>query len=131
MGVYQNIHRVPSWQRRKTNGSNFFNYIIEEDEVGFDFCSRLFDIGFLTDKGSCDAVAAEFLAKVQGKETFLFGTPGYGGETSYFEKILKNVSHKLEGRNTIISTYMCQGKMPMTVRNRYKKCLQPPFMRRI
>ncbi len=28
----------------------FFNYIIEEDEVGFDFCSRSFDIGFLTDR---------------------------------------------------------------------------------
>ena len=55
---------------------------------------------------------------MQGKEVFLFGAAGFGGEAAYFEKILKN---------TIVCTHMCQGKMPMSVRERYEKMLSAPI----
>lgn len=83
-------------------------------------------VGFWTDKGSCDTDMTDFLAKVQGKEVFLFGTAGFGGEPSYFEKILANVSKKLDASNTVVGSYMCQGRMPMSVRERYEKMLSAP-----
>lgn len=83
-------------------------------------------IGFWTDKGGCDSMLAEFLQKVRGKEVFLFGTAGFGGEKSYFEKILNNVSKNLDDSNRMIGTYMCQGKMPMAVRERYERMKQAP-----
>lgn len=83
-------------------------------------------IGFWTDKGSCDTVLAEFLSHTHNKEIFLFGTAGFGGEASYFETLLKNVKKNIDESNTIIGTYMCQGKMPMAVRTRYEKMLAAP-----
>jgi len=67
-------------------------------------------IGFWTDKGACDVVTKDFLAKVQGK----------------FEKILQKTSREMGKSNTLVGTYMCQGKMPMSVRERYEKMLAAP-----
>ena len=36
-------------------------------------------IGFWTDKGTCDAETAAFLAQLTRQEIFLFGTCGFGG----------------------------------------------------
>lgn len=80
-------------------------------------------VGFWTDKGSCDAQTAAFLARMSGKEVFLFGTAGFGGESAYFEAILRRVEERLGSGNTVIGTYMCQGKMPGSVRERYEKML--------
>lgn len=80
-------------------------------------------IGFWTDKGSCDNDTALFLSKLQSKEVFLFGTAGFGGERAYFERILSSVKQNLNESNTVIGEYMCQGKMPISVRERYEKML--------
>lgn len=82
--------------------------------------------GFWTDRGSCDEKMAEFLGKLKGKEVFLFGTAGFGGSPAYFEKILVSVKEKLGADNQVIGTYMCQGRMPAAVRERYVKMLQQP-----
>lgn len=83
-------------------------------------------VGFWTDKGSCDAAAEEFLKQLRNKEVFLFGTAGFGGEQAYFECILEKVSQKLDKSCTVIGTYMCQGKMPMAVRERYERMMSAP-----
>ena len=83
-------------------------------------------IGFWTDKGTCDAATADFLSKVSGKEVFLFGTAGFGGEAAYFESILSRVAQCLGPDNTLIGSFMCQGRMPMAVRERYEKMLSAP-----
>ena len=48
-------------------------------------------VGFWTDKGHCNAEIGTFLKKIKDKEVFLFGTAGFGGDTEYFDKILKKV----------------------------------------
>lgn len=83
-------------------------------------------IGFWTDKGSCDDQVKDFLTKVHEKELFLFGTAGFGGEASYFEQILAKVRQNLSDDNTVIGTFMCQGRMPAAVRERYEKLLKAP-----
>ena len=39
----------------------------------------------------------------------------------YFEGIINNVKKNIDSSNTIIGTFMCQGKMPLSVRERYEK----------
>lgn len=83
-------------------------------------------IGFWTDKGHADDTLTAFLQTLKGKRVFLFGTAGFGGSAEYFEQILAAVQKSLDESNTVIGTYMCQGKMPMTVRQQYEKMLQQP-----
>ena len=83
-------------------------------------------IGFWTDKGKADADTLEFLQQLRGKQIFLFGTAGFGGSAPYFEKILAATRKALDGSNTVIGSFMCQGKMPMSVRQRYEAMKAQP-----
>ena len=86
---------------------------------------RLF-IGFWTDKGSCSSEISAFLKTVKGKQVFLFGTAGFGGDAAYFDKVLSAVKKHLDGSNTLLGSYMCQGRMPQSVRDRYVKMKASP-----
>ena len=83
-------------------------------------------VGFWTDKGKADTDTLDFLQQLRDKRVFLFGTAGFGGSAEYFEQILTAVQKSLDESNTVIGTYMCQGKMPMIVRQQYEKMLQQP-----
>lgn len=76
--------------------------------------------GFWTDKGICSEEMAEFLEKLEGRTIFLFGTAGFGGAKEYFDQILNRVSAFLSESCTIQGTFMCQGSMPDSVRQRYE-----------
>lgn len=80
-------------------------------------------LGFWTDRGSCDETMAAFLAQVEGKEVFLFGTAGFGRAPAYFQKVLAQVETHLGQGCTLVGSYMCQGRMPLAVRQRYEKML--------
>ena len=41
--------------------------------------------------------------------------------------ILKAVQKDLHSSNTVIGSFMCQGKMPMSVRQRYENMKKQPF----
>ena len=77
-------------------------------------------VGFWTDKGNADESTLDFLKQLHGKNIFLFGTAGFGGSEEYFNKILKKVERSLDRSNTVFGRYMCQGKMPPSVRARYE-----------
>ena len=68
----------------------------------------------------------ELLAKLKNKKIFLFGTAGFGGSDVYFEKILGQVKQSIDSSNAVIGEYMCQGKMPQSVRERYVKMKENP-----
>ena len=76
-------------------------------------------VGFWTDKGGSDPASTAFLKALRGKEVLLFGTAGFGGSEAYFQQILSRVEADLDGSNTVVGRYMCQGKMPPSVRQRY------------
>ena len=84
-------------------------------------------VGFWTDKGKADESSSGFLKQLRGKQVFLFGTAGFGGSEEYFNKILKAVQKDLHSSNTVISSFMCQGKMPMSVRQRYENMKKQPL----
>ena len=80
--------------------------------------------GFWTDKGDSGAKLAGFLESLHGSRVFLFGTAGFGGSQEYFSRILDKVTTHLAPDNTVAGRYMCQGKMPVTVRKRYESVLE-------
>ena len=84
-------------------------------------------VGFWTDKGKADESSSVFLKQLRGKQVFLFGTAGFGGSEEYFDKILKKTEHSLDKSNTVFGCYMCQGKMPMSVRQRYEEMKKQPI----
>ena len=83
-------------------------------------------VGFWTDKGNADSKTLEYLKGLKDKKIFLFGTCGFGGSVAYFERILTNVKNNIDDSNQIIGEYMCQGKMPSSVRERYLKMKDVP-----
>ena len=82
--------------------------------------SELLYVGFWTDKGNADAATLALLPTLKHKKIFLFGTAGFGADTAYFDAILARVQAALDGSSTVIGTFMCQGRMPPSVRVRYE-----------
>lgn len=82
--------------------------------------------GFWTDKGTCDDEFKNFLSKINNQSLFLFGTAGFGGSKEYFEKILSAVKDNLGENCKLEGEYMCQGKMPISVRKRYEAMQDSP-----
>lgn len=77
-------------------------------------------IGFWTDKGNADSDTLDFLSKLKIKDISVRNSR-FGGSDAYFQKILGNVKSAIDSSNTIVGEYMCQGKMPQSVRERYVK----------
>ena len=88
--------------------------------------SEILYIGFWTDKGNADSATLELLSKLRDKKVFLFGTAGFGGSEAYFQKILEHVKQSVGPSNSVFGEYMCQGKMPQSVRDRYMKMKTQP-----
>ena len=83
-------------------------------------------VGFWTDKGTADQACLGLLGRLRNKKIFLFGTAGFGGSEAYYQKILANVRTAIDASNTVVGEYMCQGRMPQAVRDRYVKMKEMP-----
>lgn len=79
-------------------------------------------VGFWTNQGCCDEKTIAFLKEITTQEIFLFGTAGFGNDT-YYSEILKNSCRYISSSARLVGSFMCQGKMPLTVRTRYEKML--------
>lgn len=97
----------------------FFGTLEENTQSATEGAEILF-LGFWTDKGECSAGIRKYIETLYGRNIFLFGTAGFGGSEKYFSEILERVCVHLPEGNTVVGTYMCQGKMPESVRKRYE-----------
>lgn len=86
--------------------------------------TELLFIGFWTDKGTADEATLKLLETLRNKKIFLFGTAGFGGSEEYYQKILAKTKEAIDASNTIVGEYMCQGKMPLSVKERYVKMIE-------
>ena len=96
------------------------------DCMGSEPKSDMIYVGFWTNKGIADNNALNLLKTLRNKEVFLFGTAGFGGSEAYFKGILDKTKESLDASNTVVGEYMCQGKMPQSVRERYENMKQQP-----
>ena len=55
-----------------------------------------------------------------------FGTEGFGDSEAYFQQVLGKVKESVDESNTVMGEFMCQGKMPQSVRDRYVKMKEKP-----
>lgn len=76
-------------------------------------------VGSWTDKGMCSDKIKSFLETLHHKTVAYFATAGFGGSASYYEKLFDRVSAVIPKDNLLASPFFCQGKMPMSVRDRY------------
>lgn len=54
------------------------------------------------------------------------GTCGAGNSPKYYKKIASSVRIWLEDDNRYLGSFICQGKMPLTVRQKYESLLNTP-----
>ena len=52
---------------------------------------------------------------------FLFGTCGFGADETYFAGVAARAAAHLPESAQLIGTFMCQGRMPSSVRRRYER----------
>lgn len=83
-------------------------------------------VGFWTNQGVADRETQQLLGQLRNRNIFLFGTAGFGGSEAYFQAILDKTKALIGDSNTVIGTFMCQGKMPHSVRERYVKMKEQP-----
>ena len=79
----------------------------------------LYFIGSWTFKGECVKEIADYLKTIHNKKIAYFGTCGFGGSISYYETIFKRVESNIDESNELLGYFICQGKMPLTVKQKY------------
>lgn len=84
----------------------------------------LYFVGSWTDKGMCHQGITEFLQSLKRAKLAYFGTAGFGGSQEYYDTLFQRVAAVVDSSNQLLGSYYCQGKMPVTVRQRYEKMLQ-------
>ena len=80
-------------------------------------------VGSWTDKGNCSQKVKEKLEKMNYKKIAIFGTAGFGGSAEYFENLYQRIKQCIPQTNEILGHFYCQGKMPLTVKDRYVKMI--------
>lgn len=83
--------------------------------------SQVVFIGSWTDKGTCSGKIESVLQSLQGKKIAYFGTAGFGESEEYYEKIFNRIKEIIPPGNEVLGSFFCQGKMPASVNERYKK----------
>ncbi len=81
--------------------------------------AKLYFIGFCVHQGTCSIAVSDFLESLSNKQIALFGTCGMHEDMTYYSQIEKRVSAWIETDNIYLGTFLCQGRMPQQVRQKY------------
>ncbi|QOS67691.1 flavodoxin [Eggerthella guodeyinii] len=95
-----------------------FGRVDEVDRAAVAQVDRVY-AGFWTNRGDCGDELAEVLATLADKDVFLFGTAGFGADATYFAGVMSRVAVHLPASAQVVGSFMCQGRMPASVRARY------------
>ncbi len=90
--------------------------------------AEIYFVGFWVDRGSCSPEVMDFLDSIHHKDVILFGTCGTGQDEIYYNRLTRTVSGLIPDDNRYLGTYLCQGKMPMTVRKQYEEWMKDERM---
>ncbi|MFR6291442.1 MAG: flavodoxin family protein BilS [Peptococcaceae bacterium] len=84
--------------------------------------------GFWTDRLSCPEQSQKLMPQLPATKIALFATAGFGEGQEYFQKIMDNAAQYLPQGATLLDTFTCTGKMPMSVQEQYIKLLHDPVI---
>lgn len=79
----------------------------------------LYFIGSWTNRGDMTLNVKNVLRRITNKNIALFGTCGYGGSIDYFKTLESRFKSSMDETNKYLGCFICQGKMPLSVKNRY------------
>lgn len=82
--------------------------------------AKIYFIGFCVHRGTCSMEISDFLSGLSQKQIALFATCGMGNSPDYYHTIEKNVSAWIENDNRYLGAFLCHGKMPQKVRQKYE-----------
>ena len=108
----------------KTLAEKIKNEINKEDLVYFGEPSKeeikadLYFIGSWTNKGDCTDRIKAILEGQHQKKIAYFATAGFG-DGAYFDRLFERVKTHIPQDNELLAYFYCQGKMPLTVKERY------------
>lgn len=88
--------------------------------------ARIYFVGFCVHRGTCSLEIGSFLSGLSGKSVALFGTCGAGNSPEYYKEIASSVRIWLEDDNHYLGSFICQGKMPLAIRQKYEAMLNTP-----
>lgn len=77
-------------------------------------------VGFCVHHGTCSIEIGDFLGDLSEKNVALFGTCGIGNCKDYYKGIENSVSIWLEDDNHYLGAFLCQGKMPLKIRQKFE-----------
>ncbi len=86
-----------------------------------------FFIGFWVDRGTCDMSVIEMMSRLHGKKVALFGTCGMGKGERYYKGIEQKVKVWIPDDCEYLGIFLCQGKMPMQIREKYEISREDPI----
>ena len=82
--------------------------------------AKVYFIGFWVNRGTCSMEVSDFISDLGGKSIALFGTCGMGDSPDYYKAIESSVNAWIESDNDYLGAFICQGKMPRKVREKYE-----------
>lgn len=83
----------------------------------------LYFIGFWANRGTASLEVLDYLSELHDKSIVLFGTCGMGNNPDYYSQIANRVAAFIPEDNLYLGHFMCQGKMPMHIRQKYENKL--------
>lgn len=81
-------------------------------------------LGSWCDKGGFSAKMQALIAQVHHQRTALFATCGFGMDPAYFRKIAQRLQQQLPQDNTVLASFVCQGKLSAQTLARYEAMLE-------
>lgn len=81
-------------------------------------------VGFWNNRGTCSSEIMDFLSELHGKRVALFGTSGMGESQEYYRKVSNQVEAFIPDDNEYLGAFMCAGKMPPVILEKYKQMQQ-------
>lgn len=81
-------------------------------------------LGSWINQGTFAPELLDYMRSLHKQKIFLFGTAGFGGSKEYFEGIIQRTKAVLDDSNIVLGSFMCQGRMPETVKQRYLTMLE-------
>lgn len=76
-------------------------------------------VGSWCDKGTLSDEIKKQISDIKNKKIFVFATCGFGADEKYYTTVLNRMTAEFDDSNMIIGGFVCQGKMPEAVRERY------------
>lgn len=81
-------------------------------------------VGFWNNRGTCSGDIMDYLSELHGKRVALFGTCGMGGSQEYFNRVANQVEAFLPDDCQYLGAFLCAGKMPPQILEKYKQMQQ-------